>query len=47
MRSIIGVVWLLVTLFTSLSFVNASGPTTKDKPGFIKASGKKFTLDGK
>jgi hypothetical protein len=47
MRSYIGVLWLLATLFSSLGLVNASGPTTSDKPGFIKAPGRKFTLDGK
>jgi mannan endo-1,4-beta-mannosidase len=47
MRSYIGIVWLLATLFTSLSFVNASGPTHSDKPGFVKAKGRHFTLDGK
>ena len=39
MRSYIGVFWLLVTLLTSLGFVDASGP-------FIQAPGRKFTLDG-
>jgi len=47
MRGPTGVFWLLVTLFTSLGFVSSTTHKTPDKPGFIKASGKKFTLDGK
>jgi hypothetical protein len=47
MRSYIGILWLLATLFSSLGLANASGPTTSDKTAFIKAPGKEFTLDGK
>jgi hypothetical protein len=47
MRSYIGVLWLLATLFSSLGLVDALGSTTSDKPGFIKAPGREFTLDGK
>ena len=46
MRNYISVFWLLASLLTSLGFVNASGPTTSEKPGFIKAPGRTFTLDG-
>jgi len=46
MRGFIDVRWLLVTLFTSLGFVVSTVHKTPDTPGFIKASGKEFTLDG-
>ena len=47
MRGCINVAWVLITLFTSLGFVNGQTPTTAISSGFVGSEGGKFTLDGK
>jgi hypothetical protein len=47
MRNYTDVFWLLASLFTSLSIVNATIFIAPVDSGLIKAPGRQFALDGK